>query len=93
VWTQTDRDKALWYEIHKQKTCQSCGTHPDDWDPKKGGGRDAWVAVEHYCPGCQRLEVARERAEKRAEQGEKPLRGTSFVLERPKPRDEQNGGR
>lgn len=89
-WTQEDRDKAIWHEIHKSKTCKSCGTHPDDWDPKRGGRIDAWVADDHHCMGCQRLEQAREQAEKRAEKGEKPLKGTTIVLRRPEPKPDRS---
>lgn len=84
VWTQTDRDKAIWHQIHKRQTCPSCGTHPDDWDPDKGGDLNAWVAGEHHCKGCQRLQVAQERTDKRAERGDKPLKGTTITLQRPK---------
>ena len=73
----------MWHELHKQQTCPSCGTHPDDWDPDKGGHPNAWVPADHHCKGCQRLEMAREQADKRAEKGEKPLRGTTITLRRP----------
>ena len=82
-WTQTDRDKALWYQRRKAETCPSCGTHPDDWDPDKGGHPNAWIPADHHCKGCQRLEMAREQQTKRAEKGEKPLKGTTITLRRP----------
>ncbi|MCZ2837135.1 hypothetical protein [Modestobacter sp. VKM Ac-2985] len=31
-------------------TC-SCGTRHDEWDPKQGGDRDAYVADTTYCRG------------------------------------------
>lgn len=68
--------------MHKGRVHGPCGTHPDDWDPEKGGHPNAWVAGEHHCKGCQRLEMAQELADKRAEKGDKPLRGTSVVLRR-----------
>jgi hypothetical protein len=42
------------------------------------------VAGEHHCKGCQRLQVAQEQADKRSEKGEKPLKGTTITLQRPK---------
>lgn len=87
VWTQTDRDKAVWHLLWKRRTCPSCGTHPDEWDPEKGGDPNAYAVGEHYCEGCHRLQVGQDAADKRAEKGEKPLKGTSLRLQPPKPKE------
>lgn len=68
--------------------CQACGTHPDDWDPAKGGDPNAWIAGEHHCKGCQRLEVAREQHEKRVQRGAPVLKGTRIILKRPREDDD-----
>jgi hypothetical protein len=36
----------------KAEHCVMCGTAPWEWDPKQGGKRRAYEAVEAYCPGC-----------------------------------------
>lgn len=91
VWTQTDRDKAIWHLQLKRATCPSCGTHPHDWDPAEGGDPNAFVATERHCKGCQRLELAREQSDKRAEKGDKPLKGTTITLARPQPKTPREG--
>lgn len=81
VWTQLDRDKAVWHVAWKQALCQQCGTHPDEWDPDKGGDRTAYVAVTVRCTGCASLEQHREALESdRKQQG---LRGVRAELRRP----------
>jgi hypothetical protein len=36
----------------KAEHCIMCGTAPWEWDPKQGGSRYAYEAVEVFCPGC-----------------------------------------
>lgn len=79
VWTQADRDKAIWYQVEKARTCQACGTHPDDWDPAKGGRRDAYVVSVTRCPGCAALEQFQEAREAKAST-EPPGRGERVGL-------------
>lgn len=78
VWTQQDRDKAIWHAKYKAERCGSCGTHPDEWDPKKGGDRQAYAAVETRCAGCAALEKQQELYESRAK--EERVRGVHIVL-------------
>lgn len=52
AWTQDDRDKAVWWEIHRRESCPECGTRPDEWDPGKGGHDKAYVTELHRCWGC-----------------------------------------
>lgn len=61
AWDEADQDAALIWQAHEARRCGSCGTHPDDWDPDKGGRRDAYHAEIRYCPGCQRVDAARNR--------------------------------
>lgn len=83
VWTAQDRDKAIWYRVHKAETCPGCGTHPDDWDEAKGGRPDAYRAVQAHCKGCQVLQLAQDRADaKNGREGAAPMKGTSIVLRR-----------
>lgn len=79
VWTQQDRDKAIWLAAHEGEICRSCGTHPDEWDPAKGGSRNAYVAVLHRCAGCAATE---QRQEALAAEKSKD-RGTTVILRRP----------
>jgi hypothetical protein len=78
VWTQQDRDKAIWHARHRAERCSGCGTHPDEWDPKKGGDRQAYAAVESRCAGCAALELQQELTESRPK--EDRLRGVRIVL-------------
>ncbi len=59
-WDRDDRDKAVWWEIHRRESCPDCGTRPDEWDPELGGHDYAYVAELSRCHGC----VARSAAEK-----------------------------
>lgn len=59
-WTSDDRDKALWWEIHRRDTCPDCGTRAEEWDPAKGGHEHAYLGELRKCWGCQ----ARANAEK-----------------------------
>jgi len=79
VWTQQDRDKAIWHARYKAERCPSCGTHPDDWDPDKGGDRHAYVAVQTRCAGCAALEQEQDAIA--SAPGER-LRGVHVVLKR-----------
>lgn len=55
AWTDEDQDKALAFEQERGRTCSGCGTRPEEWDPKQGGDRFAYVASQRYCPGCEVL--------------------------------------
>lgn len=73
-WRPTDRDKAVWWELRQRSTCQSCGTRQEEWDPDRGGSRDAYRADLHQCAGC----VERQRAEDAPDLKEQ--RGMSVIL-------------
>jgi hypothetical protein len=55
VWTELDRQKAVWFEIYERERCSSCGTRPAEWDPAHGGHDEAYVATLHKCWGCAAL--------------------------------------
>jgi len=78
VWTQQDRDKAIWHAKYKSETCSGCGTHPDEWDPEKGGDRHAYAAVESRCPGCAAIEQLQEAVESRPKN--ERIRGVRVIL-------------
>lgn len=75
-WSKTDRDKALTWLLRDRSACPSCGTRPEEWDPAKGGSRDAYRADIVECRGC----VERERAQDAPEL--KTQRGLSIALVR-----------
>ena len=56
AWEDLDRDKALAFTRAKAELCPGCGTHPDWWDPAKGGHRFAYIGDQRYCPGCEVLD-------------------------------------
>lgn len=79
LWTQDDRDKAIAWQIRQAETCRSCGTHPAEWDERKGGHRHAYEAVIRICPGCE----VRERTEVELQEGKyKKVRGKLVVMKR-----------
>lgn len=76
LWTEADRDKAIWWSIHEAQKCPRCGTREEEWDPQRGGSIHAYHAVEHKCWGC----VAKDGAEKKLERD--PAPGLSVRLVR-----------
>lgn len=50
-WTQTSRDRALWWLIHDRERCPHCGLRNDDFrdDPH------AWGFEPEHCRGCELL--------------------------------------
>lgn len=51
-WSEPDQDAALAWQSHENRRCPGCGTHPDDWNEKKGGTRWAYHGEWFTCPGC-----------------------------------------
>ncbi len=51
VWDRLSRFLAVAWDRHERELCRGCGTHPDEWDEKRGGDRDAFQAVAHFCRG------------------------------------------
>lgn len=78
MWTQQDRDKSIWHARYRAERCSGCGTHPDEWDPAKGGDRQAYAAVESRCAGCAMLEQQQAALSSRAK--EDRTRGVRIVL-------------
>lgn len=59
-WSDDDQDKALAWTLDSRDRCHGCGTRADEWEPDKGGSRNAYEAKLHICPGCERRSWARE---------------------------------
>jgi hypothetical protein len=58
VWTQADRDYALWWSIQQREKCQSCGI-----DPKKlEEDPNAYTWKVESCPGCELREKGQKVA-------------------------------
>lgn len=55
-----DRAKALAFIQEKSEHCVMCGTAGWEWDPKQGGHRRAYEAVEVFCAGCYAKSAARD---------------------------------
>lgn len=60
VWTDTDRDKAIWWHVRSSETCGSCGTRRAEWLDEDGNPWNAFTAEKVRCHGCE----AKERTEK-----------------------------
>lgn len=67
--SQASRDAALLWQQDRNETCSGCGTHPDDWDPDRGGHERAFVATVIDCQGCRAIAVRQERLTKEVEKG------------------------
>jgi len=61
-WTDQDRVLALAYRRRSAAVCPDCGTHPREW----AADRFAYVAVNHYCPGCDLVAQARDQVPEQA---------------------------
>lgn len=81
-WDADDRDKALWWLIYDGRTCRSCGTRPDEWDPENGGDLHAYEAHMLHCRGCEVAAQAQERLDQ-GMQAHEYRRGTRVGLRRP----------
>ncbi len=44
--------------------CSGCKTREDEWDPKKGGSRQAYETTTYVCPGCNLMEGEIDVAQK-----------------------------
>lgn len=51
-WADADRVAALEWQSWESRRCQSCGTHPEDWEP----GNATHAARLHVCEGCVQTE-------------------------------------
>jgi hypothetical protein len=81
-WPQADQDKALWWFIHEQQACGSCGTRPDEWDEDAGGDPDAYIMEPYLCKGCR----VKADGEEWYEKNRKNIpRGTQMRMRRPDP--------
>lgn len=79
AWSDSDRDKALWQHIRSRQACQGCGTRPDEWDPDKGGSRQAYRAVALQCEGCLKI----QRGEQNLSKQTNPPLGMHMALIKP----------
>jgi hypothetical protein len=59
-WSVADQDAALAWQAHENRRCPGCGTHPDDWNEKKGGSRHAYHGEWGTCQGCVELQRLNE---------------------------------
>ncbi|WP_372728975.1 hypothetical protein [Nocardioides sp.] len=65
-WLQSDRDDALAWQVHENRRCKSCGTHPEEWAEDKL----AFHAHLDECKGCkQRERLAQSDGAKKAGEG------------------------
>lgn len=70
AWDEGDQEVALVWLAQKRGVHGGCGTHPDEWDPRRGGDPEAYHAAVLLCPGCQKIELARSDLEKKKSAGE-----------------------
>ncbi|MEV1295777.1 hypothetical protein [Pseudonocardia sp. NPDC049635] len=67
-WPLYDRQKAVAYEIRLSEYCPDCGTHPDTWDPAKGGHPHAMEMRLEHCRGCEITEQHDKAIENKRDQ-------------------------
>lgn len=63
--------KVLAWIIERAAACPDCGTRLEEWDPKKGGHRQAYQAMARVCPGCLQSEAVWEDVHKQKSKGMK----------------------
>lgn len=78
AWDPHSQDAALSWLTWSESACPSCGTRPEEWDPKRGGDRHAYHADFTHCRGCEVRAGAEDRLSK-AKAGEF-RRGTTVAL-------------
>lgn len=44
--------------VEHAEACSRCGTRIAEWDPKRGGDRQAYIPQVYLCPGCKGTEEA-----------------------------------
>lgn len=54
-WDPISQDLALEWSARERAKCPGCGTHPADWDDKRGGHFQAFLATGERCRGCESL--------------------------------------
>lgn len=64
TWDTHDQEAALLWQAHEARRCGQCRTHPWDWNPDKGGRRQAYTAEVVQCPGCAAVAVALDQHQK-----------------------------
>ena len=64
-WDRKDQNAALTWQMHENRRCRSCGTHPDDWAEDKL----AYHAHLAECPGCKQQQH-RSKADPEAREGD-----------------------
>lgn len=64
AWDEADQQVALEWSERDRETCGNCGTHRDDFDPRRGGHRHAHIPEIYVCPGCAIKESALESTRK-----------------------------
>lgn len=60
-WSKISRDAAIVWDLRRRQSCGSCGTHPDAWDPARGGHDHAFVAEVRGCRGCETVASAQQQ--------------------------------
>lgn len=65
-WPELERNKAVMWMMERHLKCPHCGTRLEEWDPKGGGNRHAYIPQIYTCPGCEISGDALTAAQKRA---------------------------
>lgn len=47
--------------MREKQTCRSCGTRPDEWNPERGGDRNAYAVALGRCRGCEVMGAERTK--------------------------------
>jgi hypothetical protein len=53
--------KALAWAEWQRTVCPDCRTRLAEWDPDRGGDRNAYVTDTLRCPGCELIEQERNQ--------------------------------
>lgn len=52
--------------LREAERCPNCGTRPAEWDPAKGGHKDAYAATGRMCMGCFHLDAGHKQWDDKA---------------------------
>lgn len=91
-WDEDDRHKAVMHEMRRSERCPGCGTHPDEWDPRRGGDPRGWRSEVVTCDPCAVKAAGEKELDRKRETGEFHVpAGTRVRLVRAGPPAEEGG--
>lgn len=93
TWPKWSRDEAIWWLNRVNRTCQSCGTRPEEFDEKEGGNYFAYVWDLDKCRGCEIKAQGEDHLQKAndSKRSSSPYPRGTYVTMRKNPNADEGG--